>query len=63
MCEELGDLLLQVMLHAQMEEETAAFTVYDVIARFNEKLIRRHPHVFGTDKLRDAEEALVNWQR
>ncbi len=47
MCEELGDLLLQVMLHAQMEEEIGTFTVYDVIATLNEKLIRRHPHVFG----------------
>ncbi|WP_068777616.1 nucleoside triphosphate pyrophosphohydrolase [Paenibacillus sp. FJAT-26967] len=62
MCEELGDLLLQVMLHAQMEEETGAFTVYDVIAGLNEKLIRRHPHVFGTREAGNAEEALANWQ-
>jgi tetrapyrrole methylase family protein/MazG family protein len=61
MCEELGDLLLQVMLHAQMEEELGTFTVYDVIATLNEKLIRRHPHVFGENKAEDADEALVNW--
>ncbi|MCY9592429.1 MazG family protein [Paenibacillus chitinolyticus] len=63
MCEELGDLLLQVMLHSQMEEETGAFTVYDVIAGLNEKLIRRHPHVFGTEGAENAEEALANWQQ
>lgn len=62
MCEELGDLLLQVMLHAQMEEETGSFTVYDTIAGLNEKLIRRHPHVFGGRDAVDAEEALANWQ-
>ncbi|KRF28669.1 nucleoside triphosphate pyrophosphohydrolase [Paenibacillus sp. Soil787] len=61
MCEELGDLLLQVMLHAQIEEEIGTFTVYDVIAALNEKLIRRHPHVFGENKAEDADEALVNW--
>jgi tetrapyrrole methylase family protein/MazG family protein len=61
MSEELGDLMLQVMLHAQMEEETGAFTVYDIIETLNEKLIRRHPHVFGENKADNAEEALVNW--
>ena len=47
MREEFGDVILQVMLHSQMEEETGAFTVYDVIQTLNEKLIFRHPHVFG----------------
>lgn len=61
MCEELGDLLLQVMLHAQMEEEIGTFTVYDVITTLNEKLIRRHPHVFGEQTAEDANEALLNW--
>jgi tetrapyrrole methylase family protein/MazG family protein len=61
MCEELGDLMLQVLLHAQIEEETGTFNVYDVIAELNEKLIRRHPHVFGEQSAQDAEEALVNW--
>jgi tetrapyrrole methylase family protein/MazG family protein len=62
MCEELGDLLLQVMLHAQMEEEAGTFSVFDVIAGLNEKLIRRHPHVFGDREAGNTEEALQNWQ-
>lgn len=62
MMEELGDLLLQIMLHAQMEEETGAFSVYDVIAALNDKLIFRHPHVFGDREAGDAEEALQNWE-
>lgn len=61
MCEELGDLLLQIMLHSQMEAETGAFDVYDVVAGLNEKLIRRHPHVFGDVGADDADEALRNW--
>ncbi|MEO3947907.1 nucleoside triphosphate pyrophosphohydrolase [Gorillibacterium sp. CAU 1737] len=62
MQEELGDLLLQVMLHAQIEEETGAFSVYDVVRTLNEKLIRRHPHVFGGVAAENADEALANWQ-
>lgn len=62
MCEELGDLLLQVMLHAQMEEEEGTFTVWDIIAGLNEKLIRRHPHVFGDRAANNADEALQAWQ-
>jgi tetrapyrrole methylase family protein/MazG family protein len=62
MREELGDLLLQIMLHAQMEQEVGTFTVYDVIEALNEKLIRRHPHVFGDLSAGDAEEALSNWE-
>ncbi|MED4602910.1 nucleoside triphosphate pyrophosphohydrolase [Paenibacillus validus] len=61
--EELGDLLLQVMLHAQIEADEGSFTVFDVIAELNEKLIRRHPHVFGTLDAENAEEALGNWQQ
>ncbi|MNX07538.1 Nucleoside triphosphate pyrophosphohydrolase/pyrophosphatase MazG [compost metagenome] len=62
MQEELGDLLLQIMLHSQMEEETGMFTVYDVIGSLNDKLIFRHPHVFGDLSAEDAEEALNNWE-
>ncbi|WP_059048742.1 bifunctional methyltransferase/pyrophosphohydrolase YabN [Paenibacillus senegalimassiliensis] len=62
MREELGDLLLQVMLHSQMEEEEGVFTVYDVIQELNEKLIYRHPHVFGQLSAEDAEAALNNWE-
>ncbi|SDE53828.1 tetrapyrrole methylase family protein / MazG family protein [Paenibacillus sp. UNCCL117] len=61
--EELGDLLLQVMLHAQIEADEGSFTVFDVIAELNDKLVRRHPHVFGTQSAEDAEEALGNWQQ
>lgn len=62
MREELGDLLLQIMLHSQMEEEIGAFSVYDVIQELNEKLIYRHPHVFGNLSAEDAEAALNNWE-
>jgi tetrapyrrole methylase family protein/MazG family protein len=62
MREELGDLLLQVMLHSQMEEEAGTFTVYDVIGELNDKLIFRHPHVFGDKGADNADEALENWQ-
>lgn len=62
MKEELGDLLLQIMLHAQMEEELGTFNVYDVIEGLNDKLIFRHPHVFGDKSAGDAEEALQNWE-
>lgn len=61
MREELGDLLLQIMLHSQMEEETGMFTAYDVIQELNEKLLYRHPHVFGNLSAEDAEAALKNW--
>lgn len=62
MCEELGDVLLQIMLHSQMEEEEGMFNIYDVIQTLNEKLIRRHPHVFGKQSADNPEEALANWQ-
>lgn len=62
MREELGDLLLQVMLHSQMEEETGMFSAYDVIQTLNEKLLYRHPHVFGDLSAKDAEAALGNWE-
>ncbi|PUA37291.1 nucleoside triphosphate pyrophosphohydrolase [Paenibacillus elgii] len=63
MREELGDLLLQIMLHSQIEAEDGMFTVFDVIRELNEKLVRRHPHVFGTAQAEDADEALGNWQQ
>lgn len=62
MCEELGDLLMQIMLHSQMAAEEGYFTVDDVVAGLNEKLVRRHPHVFGDKSADDATEALANWQ-
>lgn len=63
MKEEFGDVILQVLLHSQMEEETGAFDVYDVLAELNDKLIFRHPHVFGGENAQDAEEALRNWEQ
>jgi tetrapyrrole methylase family protein/MazG family protein len=51
--EELGDLLLQVMLHAQIASEEGAFTIDDVIQTLSDKLIHRHPHVFGDVKVKD----------
>jgi tetrapyrrole methylase family protein/MazG family protein len=63
MCEEMGDLLLQIMLHAQMEAEAGTFNVYDVVQAINEKLIRRHPHVFGELAAQTADDALANWQQ
>lgn len=62
MCEELGDLLMQIMLHAEMEAELGTFNIDDVVAGLNEKLIRRHPHVFGDVQADGAEDALKTWQ-
>ncbi|MBD2848423.1 nucleoside triphosphate pyrophosphohydrolase [Paenibacillus sp. IB182496] len=63
MKEEFGDVLLQIMLHSQMEEELGTFTAYDVLATLNEKLIFRHPHVFGDARAGDAGQALQSWER
>jgi tetrapyrrole methylase family protein / MazG family protein len=60
---ELGDLLLHVVLHSVMAEEESAFTIETVIADSSAKLIRRHPHVFGTTKVRDSKEVLNNWEK
>ncbi len=59
---ELGDLLLQVVFHAQIASEENRFTVADVIDRVSSKMIRRHPHVFGEDKAESANEVLRNWE-
>ncbi|OUM85299.1 MAG: nucleoside triphosphate pyrophosphohydrolase [Bacillus thermozeamaize] len=61
--EELGDLLLQILLHAQIASETGYFHMDDVIEGLSDKLIRRHPHVFGESSASTAEEVAVNWQR
>jgi len=63
MCEELGDVLLQVVFHACLAEESGYFTFDDVARGINEKLIRRHPHVFGDHKLEDTEAVLRQWER
>ncbi len=59
---ELGDILLQIMLHAQIAAEFGEFNIGDVIKALNEKLIYRHPHVFGTTEVSSAEEVSHNWE-
>ena len=59
--EELGDLLLQVVFQSQLCEEEGAFDLDDVAAAISDKLVRRHPHVFGDVQVADAEEVLTNW--
>lgn len=61
--EELGDLLLQVLLHSELAREQGAFDVEDVADNLNQKIIRRHPHVFGDQKAKDAKEALQSWEK
>ncbi len=59
--EELGDLLLQVVMHAQIAEENGLFTMDDIIQGISEKMIRRHPHVFGEETVSNSEEVLDKW--
>ena len=61
--DELGDLLLQVLFYAQMASEEEHFTISDVIENLNEKLIRRHPHIFGDVEAADADTVLRNWEQ
>lgn len=61
--EELGDLLLQIVFHAQLMAETGAFTIDDVAQAIGDKLVRRHPHVFGDVKVQDADEVVQNWAK
>lgn len=61
LCEELGDLLLQPVFHAQMAAEAGHFTIADCLEAINQKLIRRHPHVFGAVTADTADEVLTNW--
>jgi MazG family protein len=60
---EMGDLLLQVVFHSQIATEERRFTVADVIREVHEKMVRRHPHVFGEKRARDAAEVLRNWEQ
>jgi tetrapyrrole methylase family protein/MazG family protein len=60
--EELGDLLFQIVFHARLAEEQGDFTMQDVIASNIEKMIRRHPHVFGNARLSTDKEVLANWE-
>lgn len=61
LCEELGDVLLQVVLNSQIAREGGAFTINDVVDGVCRKMIRRHPHVFGDVKVNSPEESLALW--
>ena len=63
MAEELGDLLLQVVFHCQLASERGAFDFEKVTRHLVDKLIRRHPHVFGTTKVKDVDEVWANWEK
>jgi MazG family protein len=60
--EELGDLLLQVLFHAQIAAEDRRFSIHDVIREIHDKMIRRHPHVFGNVKAKTSAQVLRNWE-
>ncbi|MBI4596614.1 MAG: nucleoside triphosphate pyrophosphohydrolase [Candidatus Tectomicrobia bacterium] len=60
---ELGDLLFQILFHAQIAKEKGEFDIWEVLSAISEKMIRRHPHVFGDDKAETAAQVLVNWER
>lgn len=64
LCEELGDVLMQVVFHAEIEGEKGGFTIEDVIRGICEKMVYRHPHVFGNGEVKadTAEQVLVNWE-
>jgi len=61
--EELGDVLLQVVMHSEMASERDAFDIDSVVAGICEKLVRRHPHVFGDAKVADSKDVLKNWEQ
>jgi tetrapyrrole methylase family protein / MazG family protein len=63
LCSELGDLLLQVVFHAQMASEAGRFTIADVVQAIHDKLVRRHPHVFGDAAVRNSIDVVHNWSR
>jgi XTP/dITP diphosphohydrolase/tetrapyrrole methylase family protein/MazG family protein len=63
MREELGDVLIQVIFHAQLAEEAGHFDLEGVAREVNEKLVRRHPHVFGEGKLETSEQVLTQWEQ
>jgi len=60
--EELGDVLLQVVFHSQVAKDNGSFDISDVIEVINNKLIRRHPHVFGNEKLKTPKDVLRRWK-
>ena len=63
LCSELGDVLLQIVFHAEIAEESNRFTIGDVIRSISEKMVRRHPHVFGDAQVSGSPEVVRNWSR
>ncbi len=63
LCAELGDVLLQILLHAQIAAEQGTFDIQDVLQRISDKLVYRHPHVFGDIAVADSDEVLRNWEQ
>jgi tetrapyrrole methylase family protein/MazG family protein len=63
LCEELGDLLLQIVFHAQLGSEVGAFTVADVVDALSNKMVRRHPHVFGDAVIEDVDTQWRSWEK
>ena len=61
MCEELGDLLLQIVMHAEIAGEEGLFTMDDVVNEISRKMVRRHPHIFGTTEVSGVSDVLNNW--
>ncbi|NLF79945.1 MAG: nucleoside triphosphate pyrophosphohydrolase [Clostridia bacterium] len=61
-CDELGDVLLQIVFHAQIAAEQGRFTIDDVVAAISAKMIRRHPHIFGEASAENAEQVLTMWE-
>jgi len=62
-CEELGDVMLIVLMMAQIAEDEGRFKIEDILEGISEKIIRRHPHVFGGESVESEKEVLVNWRR
>jgi tetrapyrrole methylase family protein / MazG family protein len=62
LCEELGDLLLQIVFHAQIAWEKGQFDMAEVVDALCRKMVRRHPHVFGQKRLKDAAAVVASWQ-
>jgi len=63
MCEELGDMILLILLHTQIAADNGEFTIADVLQRVHTKIVRRHPHVFGDQRINDEKEVLQNWEK
>ncbi len=62
MCEELGDLLLQIVMHSEIAGEEGLFTMEDVVDEISRKMVRRHPHVFGATEVEGVSDVLNNWE-